>query len=218
MRRFFLVTALLALVPAGVGAQICIGQPALNENSSGSVGFGAAFSADGRVVGADATYGGPAFVTGSFRYTDYERSELSLKTVGAGFGYDIDGGEGVRICPTVSGHYSFGLQLLEGDYTAFQVVPGLGIGLLTNVNSTIDVAPFAQAALVYVRSKTKNTVDGEEVSRSGSDTSALLAFGARAIINGRLSLGPTLTVPIEQSGGDGDVAFGFSLSVGVGGG
>ena len=42
MRSFFLPLALLALVPAAASAQICVGQPALNENSSGSVGFGAA--------------------------------------------------------------------------------------------------------------------------------------------------------------------------------
>jgi hypothetical protein len=217
MRRFFSVLALVLLVPAGAAAQICVGAPALTENSSGNVGFGASFFEGGRVVGADATYGGPAFVTGSFRYTDYENSELSLKTVGVGFGYDFDGGEGVRVCPTLAARYGFGLRLLGSDYTVIDVMPGVGIGMLVNVSSSIDVAPFAQGAIVWSRSKTEITGPIEDVDNTATDTSGLLSFGARAIFNGRLSLGPTLSVPIERGGGDGDVAFGFTLSVGVGG-
>jgi hypothetical protein len=219
MRRFFLVMSLLALVPAGAAAQICVGQPALDDNSSGSVGFGASFNEGGRVVGADATYGGPAFVTASFRHTDYANTELSLKTVGAAFGYDLDGGEGVRICPMASVQYGFGLQLLEGDYTVFHVMPGLGIGMLTNVSSSIDIAPFAQASVVWSRATNEvlPLMADDPIEETTTDTSGLLSFGARAIFNSRLSLGPTLIVPIERAGGDGDVSFGFSLSVGVGG-
>jgi hypothetical protein len=219
MRRFFSVLALLALVPAGAAAQICIGQPALTETSSGNVGFGASFFEGGRLVNADATYGGPAFVTGTFRYTDLDDTELSLKELGAGFGYDFDGGEGVRVCPGIQARFGFGLdrasivgeEIVVGDYTAITLSPGLGIGMLATVNSTIDVAPYAVASVVYTRSM----LDVGDTNVNSNYTSGLLQFGARAIFNGRLSLGPTMTVPIEDR--NGDITFGFTLSVGVGG-
>ena len=83
MRRLFLAMALLVLVPAGVAAQVCVGNPALaGGETSGSVGLGASFFDGGRIVSADGTFGDRAFVTGSFRYTDYENSSLSMNATG----------------------------------------------------------------------------------------------------------------------------------------
>jgi hypothetical protein len=125
------------------------------------------------------------------------------------------------VCPVLQARFGFGLkqpalsndQIIQGDYTVFEVIPGLGLGLLTTVNSTIDIAPFAHAAILYRRSM----LDAGDLDVSGNDTSGLIQFGARALFNGRLSLGPTMSVPIAAEGRDGDITFGFSLSVAVGG-
>jgi hypothetical protein len=183
--------------------------------------MGASFFETGRTIGVEAALGGPLFGFGSFNYTDFDGSSLSLTTVGAGVGYDIEESGGVSICPLAGVTYGFGLEmpglvgseLVDVDHKYLRFSPGLGIGLATAVSPTFTVAPFARGAFVY----TRLTRDAGDLGDTTSDeTSGALSLGVALVLNGRLSLVPTLFVPVGNRGVGQDTAFGISLSVGLG--
>jgi hypothetical protein len=187
----------------------------------GSVGMGASFFDEGRTIGLEGAFGGSAFGFGSFHYTDFDGSSLSLTTVGGGVGLNLEEAEGVNICPLLGVNYGFGLsmpgvvgtELVDVDHSYFRVLPGLGIGLATELSPTVTVAPFARGAFVYTR-LTRDA--GDFGSTSSNETSGALWLGAGLVLNDRLSLVPTLFVPVGNRGVGQDTAFGISLSVGLG--
>ena len=221
MRRLLLPLALSIVLPAGAAAQVCVGQPALTPTNMGSVGMGASFFDEGRTIGLEAAVGSSLFGFGSFHYTDFDGSNLSLTTVGAGLGYDIEEAEGVSICPLLGLSYGFGLEmpdvigseLVQVDHKYVRVSPGLGIGLATELSPTFTVAPFARASFVY----TRLTRDAGDFGDSTEDeTSGALSLGLGMILNDRLSLVPTIFVPVGNRGVGQDTSFGISISVGLG--
>jgi hypothetical protein len=221
MRRLLLGLALSVVLPVGAAAQVCVGQPALSATNMGSVGMGASFFDEGKTVGLDATVGSSLFGFGSFHYTDFDGSNLSLSTVGAGVGYDIEEAEGVSICPLVGLSYGFGLEmpdivgdeLVQVDHKYVRVSPGLAIGLATELSSNFTVAPFARGHLVY----TRVTRDAGDFGDTTTDeTSGALSLGVGLVLNDRLSFVPTLFVPVGNRGVGQDTAFGITLAVGLG--
>jgi hypothetical protein len=214
MRRTFLVAVFgLAFVPAAVSAQVCRGFPALAGNTTGHVGVGVTFFDGGKGYGAEATFGGPLFFQGTFNYVDPDDSSLSLKVVGAGVGYEVGGpGSQISVCPGVTASYGFGLEVFGVDFTSIQVAPGVALGLTTEVSPTVSVTPFAEAALVYTRIEADAGPLGDA---SGDDWAGLLDLGLGLGFNDRLTIRPTVSIPISEEGGD--TAFGVVVAIGLGG-
>lgn len=221
MRRLLLLVGVSILIPAGAFAQVCNGLPSLTDNNMGSVGMGASFFEQGRTIGANAVFGGPFFGIGSFRFTDYDGSDLSETSVGGGIGYAFEESGGVSICPMLSASYGFGLtqpflgdtDFVDADLTDVRVIPALGIGVATELSSNVTVAPFAQGAVVYTRRST----DAAEFGRTTrEDTSGSVSMGVALILNGMLSVAPTVSVPVAREIEAEETSFGLFLSVGLG--
>jgi hypothetical protein len=209
MRRTFLAAAFaLGFLPAALSAQVCRGFPALAGNTTGHVGVGASFFDGGKGFGAQATFGGPLFVQGFFNYFDFDNTTLSLKTVGGGVGYEAAASSQVSVCPGVVVSYGFGLEALGIDITTLQVAPGIALGLTSDVSPTVSVTPFAEAALAYVRVMADAGPLGDA---SEDDWAGLLDLGLGLGFNDRLTLRPSVTIPISEE--DGNTLFNVQAAV-----
>jgi hypothetical protein len=209
MRRIFQVAVLaLGLVPAALSAQICRGFPALAGNTTGHLGVGATFFDEGKGFGAQATFGGPLFVQGFFNYFDFDNTTLSLKTVGAGVGYEAAASTQVSVCPGVVVSYGFGLEVVGIDVTTLQVAPGIAFGLTSDISPTVSVTPFAEAALAYVRLMADAGPFGDA---SEDDWAGLLDLGLGVGFNDRLTLRPSVTIPISEE--DGNTLFNVQAAI-----
>jgi hypothetical protein len=215
-RALTLVLAALALQSGNVAAQICLGRPALGANSVANFGAGASFFDGGEAYGARVGFGGQLFGLAAFDYYDPDATDLSLKSLGAGVGYDVTSGESVSVCPGVVATYAFGLEILGVDFTALEIAPGVAVGLVSELSPTVSVAPFGQVAFVYTRA----TVDAGPLGEQTEDeTAGLLGLGISLIFNDRFSVGPSVLMPIardedDQGGDDTLVSVFFSVALG----
>lgn len=213
MRRV-LQTTVLALIftPAALAAQVCLGRPALVNNSKANLGAGVSFFDGGKGFNAQATYGGPLFVFAGFEYLDFDDTDFSFKTIGGGVGYEARTSDGnITICPTGSIIYGFGLEILGIDFTSLQFVPALAAGFTAEVSPTVRATPFAEVGFVYSRLTADAGPIGDDTE---TDTAGLLRLGLGLIFNQRLSIRPMVTIPISED--DGDTIFGVEFSVAIG--
>lgn len=212
--RFTFFLAALALVAASpVAAQVCLGGPALGVATSGNVGGSVSFLDGGKTYGVSATFGSDFFGSGGFSSTDYDDTELSLKTLSLGAGYQLSPeASEVSFCPTLGFAYGFGLEVVGIDVSVLSVTPAVAVGVDAEVSPTVSFMPFAQLGLVYNRLSADAGIGG---SASESETDGLLVLGAGLTFNERLAIGPAVYIPLASDGGD--TVFGFGVSVAVGG-
>ena len=206
------VIVLLALLfPIATAAQVCIGNPAMGDNSAGNVGLGAVFFDGGKGYVGSGTFGSEFFWSGSLGYIDFDDTTLSLKTISGTAAYEVIAGtsSNISVCPNFGIGYGFGLEVLGIDVTSLTFSPGVAVGIEVEVSPTVSIAPFAQLSLVHVRLRA-------DAGPTETDTSGALDLGVGAIFNERFSVAPVVLIPISSDGGD--TSFGVSLSVAVGGG
>ena len=204
--------ACTAFAPAATYAQACAGGPSLGTVNSGNVGVGASFFDGGKEYTAGATFGRSVFGSAHFSYADFDNTDLSLKTVSGGVGFEKATSSGVSVCPVVAVGYGFGFEILGIDVTTVSVSPGVALGVVAEVSPTVSVVPFGQVALVYSRTKADAGPLGEEAD---SQTHGVIALGVGFVFNDKVSLGPAVLIPVAADGGD--TTFGVNLAVGVGG-
>jgi hypothetical protein len=203
---------LLSLIPGVLSAQLCVGNPELGVNSSGNAGLGVSFFDGGKGYGGSLTFGRSVFGFGSFSYLDIDDTTLSFKTVSGGVGYAAPATAGsVSLCPSVTVGYGFGLEIIGIDVTTVTITPALSAGILSEVTPTFAVAPFAQIGFVYTRASADAGPLGED---SESDTSGVLVLGAGFLFNSRLSIGPSVAIPIAEDGGDTSFRIGLAIALG----
>lgn len=206
-----LLTTLLA-VPTTVSGQICSGGPGLGSGT-GNVGGGAAFFDGGKQYSGGVTIGSEVFGSGSFSFTDFDDSSLSLKRLSGGIGYELRPPDSqVSFCPSFGLGYGFGLEILGVDITSLSVVPAVSVGLETAISPTVSIIPFAQVALIWQRVSADAGPLGDE---SETETDGALGLGAALMFNQVFSIGPAVSIPIGTE--DGDTSFGIGLAVAFGG-
>jgi hypothetical protein len=206
--------AALALATASpVAAQVCLGGPALGVATSANVGGSVSFFDGGKTYGVSAAFGSEFFGSGGFSYTDLDDTELSLKTLSVGAGYQVapESSE-VSVCPTLGFAYSFGLEFAGIDITALSITPAVAIGVDAEISPTVSLMPFAQLGLVYNRVTADAGIVGDATE---SETNGLLVLGAGLNFNERVAIGPAVYIPLASDGGD--TVFGVGVSVAVGG-
>lgn len=215
MRRNFgllvVLTAFLS-IPTTVSGQICHGGPALGS-ATGNVGGGASFFDGGKQYSGGVTIGSDFFGSGSFSFTDFDDSTLSLKRLSGGVGYEVRNPDSqVSFCPSFGLGYGFGLEISGIDITTLSVIPAVAAGLETAISPTVSIVPFAQAALIWQRVSADAGPLGDD---SESETNGALGLGVALMFNQVFSIGPAVNIPIGTD--DGDTSFGIGLAVAFGG-
>jgi hypothetical protein len=215
MRRYALALFLSATLPSYVESQVCRGGPALAGVAAGNVGGTVSFFDGGKSFGASATFGSEFFGTAGFTYSDFDDTDLSLKSLGARAGYEIaPSASRVRLCPTASIAYGFGLEVLGVDVTTLGLAPALSVGIEAVVSPTVTVIPAAELGLAYQRISVDAGPLGEETE---SETDGFLVLALGVVFNQRFAVGPAVSIPIASDGGDTTFGIGLAVAVGSGG-
>lgn len=195
-----------------LSAQLCRANPPLGANGSANLGFGVSFFDGGKTYSGGALFGDRVFGGGSFSYTDFDDTTLSLKNVSGQLGMDVGDTGDTSVCPVLSVGYGFGLEILGIDVTQWTVAPGPAVGFRSEISPTMTVVPALRGSFVYEHATADAGVLGEE---SDSQTYGVLGGGLGFLFNDRLSLTPSVAVPVGLD--DSDPSFGIAAAIAVGG-
>jgi hypothetical protein len=211
MRRIcVLVAAALAITQAEAASQVCLGRPLLASNNFANVGAGTTDHESGRTYGVEASFGGPIFALASFDYFDFDNSGLSMKALSGGVGYDLSISEpALSVCPIAQVRYEFGLDGLTVDLTALEISPGLAVGYLADLSSTVSVGPYAQGALVHARFN----AEAPALDETETETYGLMVLGLSGVFNDAFSVGPSVTMPMGTDNGDTLLRLSFAVAL-----
>ena len=213
MMRKLLVLWGFLVFPGAAYAQVCIGNAPLNGRTAANVAGGAEFFDGGTSYGTGFNVGKEAFLSAGFALTDLEGTDLSLKTVSLGAGYQVPVGTSVVVlCPSATVGYGFGLELLDADLKTWTVTPALAVGMQAQLSPSIDVLPYGQVGLVYMRTNAGEGPFGDIIE---TETDGILTFGVSVLFNRVVTLGPSVSIPLASD--NGDTLVGVSVSVGFGG-
>ena len=212
------IALVVSMFPLSLAGQVCLGSPAMGENSAGNVGLGASFFDGGKRYSVNATFGGKLFGSGGFGYTDFDNTTLSFKVLGGILGYEIvsGGSSNISLCPSLGIGYGFGLEVGTPHVTpvtnspgtvpgTVTISPGVAVGVEVEISPSVVIAPFAQISLIH-------TLWSEPVTL-GDSADGGLDLGLGVIFSGRFSVGSAVFIPIKG----GYRRFGAGVSLAVGG-
>jgi len=211
MRRVALLLVALVAVPAGLQAQLCVGQAPW---SSGALKVGGAFELDGGTslsggvgVGKD----GGLFGGAALGFTDFEGGGGSQLFVSAVGGKEISQklGDQVSLCPIVGFQYGFE----KNGFSYILATGGLAGGYpVSSGSDNLNIVLTGAAQLGFRRT----TV--EILGESGSDTDVVLLLdaGVGLIFSNRISVVPAIRFIIGGPEGGDDVAFIGRVNVAIG--
>ncbi len=214
MFRAVSVSLILAL-PVALSAQVCRGVPALGTNSVGSVRVGSSFFDGGKSYGVAATYGRQIFGSAGFSYVKSDGTDFTENVLEGMIAYEATlENSTVSVCPGFGIAYSFGLEIVGMDIVGVTAGPSLAVGLEVDLSSSIALVPFTETTVRFSRFTRDDPGPlGQEII---ADLSARLLLGLSFIFRDRISLGPSVSLPITTN--EGDTAFLVGLSVALGGG
>ena len=202
MRRRILVLPVafaLAIVPAGLVAQACIGVPVAESQNAftASVGFPENATSYGAAFRRNVE--GPFSVGASYSLYSYKDVDPKQHAFGVEADYELPG-LSFSACPTVGLGYSR-MSADGGTLTAFSVPVGVGFGTRIELSPSAALIPHVVPQWVWTRASIE--VAGESVSDNDSALAAL--FGAtlalpRFYVGGQVTwvdrdnVDPTLTI------------------------
>jgi hypothetical protein len=213
LRAGTIFVIVFALAGRPLSAQICTGGPALIGNPGVNVGAGASFFDGGKQYGVGATVGSTLFAGAAFSYADFDDTDLSLKSISGGLGYELRPASpaGLSVCPAVGVGYGFGLEILGVDVSVTTIAPSLAAGISVEMSPNLSLVPFARGTVLFQRGNVDAGPLGEE---SDWGTDGELSLGAGFLFNERVSIGPSVSIPIARD--DGDTIFGIGFTVALG--
>lgn len=146
------LAASLSLLPASLAAQRCMGSTSFEERRA-KVGADMSFTTGAQFVGGSIAVGSRG-ATGPFASVGYGR--LNDKDVDARTGLiSLMGGAAVwsrgsaQLCPFVSGQLFSDMNVGNGETLSAKVFGlGVSLGMTRRVRPSLDVVPFASAAIV----------------------------------------------------------------------
>ena len=209
-----MVAALALLAPRVVDAQLCMGLPAF---SAGRVQIGAAadFGNDAQAFIGTLSVGSPAgpfagVLIGTVSYDDVDGNSTAI---GGQLGWQLPIGTAsrVQLCPVAGVVRSFADDLGGAEVASWDVVFGLQLGVPTGASSQFRIVPTAGAALAY----TKARFEAGIINFEEDETFGILSLGLGLLLNARVSLLPTVEIPVGLD--DADPVLGIMLAVNFGG-
>jgi hypothetical protein len=210
------VAAIAMLATAAVAdAQSCLG---LAPFSSGrvQVGGSADFGNDGKTFTGSLSFGSPggAFGGVSIGTTSYDDVEGNSTEFGGQLGWQLPVGTGgvVQLCPVGGAFRSVGEDMDEfgTDVSGWGVFFGLQLGVVTGAKPQFRIVPTAGAALAYGKSK----IESGFINFEDDETFGILSVGVGFLVNSRLSLLPSISVPVGLD--DADAVFRIMVAVNFG--
>lgn len=211
-----MIVAAVAVLATNVvaDAQTCLG---LAPFSAGRVQLGASadFGNDAQAFTGSLAVGSPAgafggVLIGTVSYDDVDQNSTG---VGGQLGWQLPIGTdgGVQLCPVGGVVYSFADDI-EGsgtDVSSWNVLFGLQLGVATGTNPQFRLVPTAGAALAYTKTKVEGFLNFED-----DETFGILNFGLGFVVNSRVSILPSVDIPVGLE--DADPVFGIAVAVNFG--
>jgi hypothetical protein len=204
----FLVPVLLAVVTVfsteRAAGQTCLGTASFG---AGLVRAGAAFaSTEGvKAYGGNLAVGAPTgpFVDASVARANYDDLDANATAFSIGVGYAIEVAQAghVQFCPHIahvrqSGpDFDTGFGVLETSLRASVI--GASLGGSVPVSPRLDLVPFVGAAYVATRGTLE---EGQGAEQSDTEDSGQLQLGAGLVLDRRLTLQPTVLIPLGAEG------------------
>jgi hypothetical protein len=182
------------------------------------IGASADFSDDGKSFTGSLSVGSPegAFAGVSIGTSSYDEVDGNSTEFGAQLGWQLPLGTGgvVQLCPVAGAFRSIGEDMddIGTDVSSWGVLFGLQFGVLTGTTPQFRIVPTAGAALAYGKSRIESgLLDFED-----DETFGILSVGVGFLVNSRLSLLPSINVPLGLD--NADPVFRMMVAVNFGGG
>lgn len=217
MLRTIAAAALLAAVPFTVAeSQTCEGRPGRTVGKFAvDAGFSSGNDATQFAVGvtglSTTTYGG--VTVGSI---DYDGFGGSTTTLGGNLGYQLPMGTTGRaqLCPFLEGAFGFGPNNIGGlgiDISTRDAAAGLVWGYRAKESDDFTLIPTIGAGFAYAAVTFSDGTD----DLTESETFGMLRVGLGMVLAKRLSISPTVMIPVGLE--DADPMVGVTLSLMLGG-
>ncbi len=217
VKQFAIGLSLLAMAPAGINAQSCLGLPSFsrgpaNFRATYEDGNGASQIGAGLQLGGRTTFGGVTLAKTSF--DTYDESALGL-SVNLGTQIPLGAESRTAVCPLIEGGLGFGpdFQYFGSDYELRSRSIFAGVAIGTSIGNTPDFKVLPNAAIGFAYGGTKITVDGDELA-TGTDSYGTFRGGLGFLMGGRFALTPFVSVPIGLDGSD--PSYGIFASIALG--
>lgn len=214
--RFLLPLAILAAasLPSSLSAQACLGNPSFSVNHL-QVAAGAAFdegatSFTGNFVGGSETLF-TGISLGGATYDGISGASF-LAGVSGGFQVPLSSGS-AQICPVLGAQFGFGPADFDGSGTNFRSQAynfGLAAGGELFRSERVAVIPSFSLGFVY----TAATTTGLLTSGTETDTYGIAGAALGLVLSDRLSVRPSISMPLGLDGAEPVFGIGFALNYG----
>ena len=213
-------------VPSLLHAQACLGAPSYRVAPL-QLGAGASFTDGSKGAGVQVGLGAPQglFANLGVNLTSYDGLDGTGTSVGGSLGYDVAvtptpargpaPSTSVSLCPIASVAYTKLPSFSDGtnDYDAHELDAGGGVALGVSVTAspTVSVIPFGSFAYYYGRASVSSVGLGSE---SVSDTFGAATLGIGLLLNQRITIRPSVLIPVGIEGSNPSFNFAVGFQVG----
>lgn len=214
--RFLLPFAFFtaASLPGSLGAQACLGNPSFSVHHL-QVAAGAAFDESATSFAGTFVGGSETLFTGlslgGATYDGISGASL-LAGISGGFQVPVSSGS-AQVCPIVGATFSFGPSDFDGSGTNFRSQAynfGLAAGGELFRAERLAVVPSLSLGFVY----TAATATGLLTNSTETDTYGVAGAAIGLVLGDRLSVRPSVSIPIGLEGADPVFGIGFALNYG----
>jgi hypothetical protein len=209
-----LLCAATLAAPSALAAQACLGNPSFSTNHL-QVGARATFDPATTSFGGSFVGGSETLFTGlslgGATYDGVSGGSL-LAGVTAGFQVPISSGT-MQVCPVVGAEFGFGPSNFDGlgtDFRSQAFTFGLAAGGELFRSERLAIVPSLSVGFAYTAA-TRSTL-----LSAGTDTETFGLAGAAIgfVLSDRLSVRPSVSIPIGLDGADPVYGVGFALNYG----
>jgi hypothetical protein len=210
-----LATVLLASAPLAAYAQTCLGSPSFADGHlqlTGDVATNDAATAFGIGIGGGSESVFGAVEGGGVTYDGFDGATM---VVGGRLGYQVPvtATGSAQICPVLGANLGFGPKDIDGlgtDFSSRGLTFGLSLGFNAMRGASVALVPAVSAGFVY----SAGIYDGSGGSATETDTYGQAGFTLGLILNDRLAVRPSVSLPFGLEGADPVYGIGFTLNYG----
>lgn len=214
--RFLLPVALFtsASLPGSLGAQACLGNLSFSVNHL-QIAARAAFDESATSFAGTFTGGSETLFTGlSVGGATYEGISGASLLAGISGGFQVPLSSGsAQVCPIVGATFGFGPSDFDGSGTNFRSQTynfGIAAGGELFRAERLAVVPSLSVGFVY----TAATATGLLTNSTETDTYGVAGAAIGLVLGDRLSVRPSVSIPIGLEGADPVFGIGFALNYG----
>jgi len=218
---------LIVAAPSLAHAQACLGAPSYKVAPL-QLGAGASFTDGTKGAGVQVGLGSRQglFLNSGVAFHSYDGLDGSGMSFGGTLGYDIKVSPApstgpapttsVSVCPIASVSYAKLPSFSDGvnDYNVHEVDAGGGVALGVSVTAspTVSVIPFGSFS--YLHGTATVSVPGFG-SESASDSFGMAELGLGLLLNQRVSIRPSVSLPVGLDGSSATFNFAVGFQVGA---